>query len=170
MTTELDYVAKRNIYHNTLDRLIDFIVTTDPNDLRTTDVTTRIQKIRELESKFDKVQDNVEDVRRENEEYSEERPLTLSNQEQRAYEEKLMNALAEYNHAYVVVDKRENPQRYQQASVARIMNESQQQVSVPQRIRDVQVRLPKIELLTFPGTSYLIVSDLIPRNIYCPSP
>ena len=151
MATELDLVNKRTTYHNSLNRVRNFLKKSNINELKLTDITTRIEKIRELEPKFEKVQDSIEEVRLLGSKYSDDEFNTLVAKEREDYEENILNALAELNHAYIIIDKRENPAKYVLQPIPQIANPSNQQVAIPQVTREVKVRLPKIDLPIFTG-------------------
>ena len=147
MTAELDFVNKRSTYHGTLDRLIEYIKESDVNDLRIADVTARFEKLNGLEIKFESIQEKIEQARRVDERYNPDQLNALSYEEGASYEEKLNDALAVYKKAYTIVDKRENPEKYI-VRTPQINNTPQQQVANIDR-RNVQVRLPKIEMPIF---------------------
>ena len=66
----------------------------------------------------------------------------------------MSKALSAYNDAFFTVDKRENPGKYAEKTVANNSSSASQVQIIPQNHteRDIQIRLPKIELPTFSGS------------------
>ena len=132
MTTELDFVNKRNTIKGSLDRQISYLQKADIEDLTLGDLTTRIQKLRELELAYENNQTTLESLLLRDTTADKGALLIEFNTEREGFENKILKALSAYNDAFFTVDKRENPGKYAEKTVANNSSSASQVQIVPQ--------------------------------------